>query len=127
MMHVLEMAFENIVEICTLLIELIGVFIIVLSILKGIIRYLKNDHHTSISLAHSIALGMEFMIGGEVLHTLTASNWEAFAKLGATIVLRTALTLLLHWEADCDEKREKEQAAEEAAKLAAAAGHTEEK
>ena len=37
-------------------------------------------------------------MGGEVLRTVIVRTWDELAILGAIIVLRGALTFLLHWE-----------------------------
>ena len=39
-----------------------------------------------------------FELGGEVLRTVLARDWNELAILGAVIALRGALTVLLHWE-----------------------------
>ena len=41
------------------------------------------------------------------------SGEEELGKLAAIILLRSLLTLLLHWEIDVEEKREREKTAEQ--------------
>ena len=117
-MAALEHNFENLVRVCILLIEFVGIAVIVISMARGFIGYIKKDSHTRIQLAQGIMLGLEFKIGSEVLRSVIVTNWEELGKLAAIILLRSLLTLLLHWEIGVEEKREREEA-EQAAKLAA--------
>ena len=43
-------------------------------------------------------LALEFMLGGEILRTVIAHELSDILIVGAIIVLRVALTLLIHWE-----------------------------
>lgn len=51
-----------------------------------------------LDLARSLALGLEFKLGGEILRTVIARDLREIAAVGAIIVLRGALSLLIHWE-----------------------------
>ena len=109
-MALIEHHFETLVRFCILLIELAGIAVIVLSMVRGFIGYLKKDEHTRIQLAQGIMLGLEFKIGSEVLRSVIVTTWSELGTLAAIILLRSLLTLLLHWEIGVEEKREKEQA-----------------
>ncbi|MDD3336503.1 MAG: DUF1622 domain-containing protein [Eubacteriales bacterium] len=113
MVHVLETGFSDLVRICILLIELSGIVVIVVSMIRGLIGFIKKDESTRIQLAQGIMLGLEFKIGSEVLRSVIVSGWNELGTLGAVILLRSLLTLLLHWEIGVEEKRQKEK--EEAA------------
>jgi len=108
-MHALEQNFEHLVRFCILLIELAGIAVIVISMVRGFIGFIRKDPHTRISLAQGIMLGLEFKIGSEVLRSVIVTTWNELGTLAAIILLRSLLTLLLHWEIDVEEKREKEQ------------------
>lgn len=115
-MEFLEHNFENLVRFCILLIELAGIAVIVISMVRGFIGFIRKDPHTRISLAQGIMLGLEFKIGSEVLRSVIVTTWNELGTLAAIILLRSLLTLLLHWEIDVEEKREKEQAEKALAK-----------
>ena len=114
-MAALEHNFENLVRFCILLIEFVGIAVIVISMVRGFIGFLKKDEHTRIQLAQGIMLGLEFKIGSEVLRSVIVTTWNELGTLAAIILLRSLLTLLLHWEIGEEEKREREQALEKAA------------
>ena len=112
-MVALEHSFETLVRFMILVIELAGIAVIGISMVRGFIGFLKKDGHTRIQLAQGIMLGLEFKIGSEVLRSVIVTSWEELGKLAAIILLRSLLTLLLHWEIGEEEKREKEQAEKE--------------
>ena len=90
------------------LIELAGIMVLMITAVQGIIGYFKKDPHIRLKLAQGIALALEFKLGGEVLRTVIVREWTELLTLGAIIVLRAALTLLIHWEISVEEKREEQ-------------------
>ena len=86
------------------LIELAGIMVLMITAVQGIIGYFKKDPPIRLKLAQGIALALEFKLGGEVLRTVLARDWNELAILGAIIALRAALTVLLHWEIKNEEQ-----------------------
>ncbi len=72
--------------------------ILLTTAVRSVIRYIKKDPGVRLMLAQGIALSLEFKLGGEVLRTVIVREWSELAILGAVIVLRGALTFLIHWE-----------------------------
>ena len=107
-MHHLEVLFSDFVRACILLTELAGIAVIIISMVRGFIGYLRHDVHIRIHLAQGIMLGLEFKVGSEVLRSVIVSGWGELGTLGAVILLRSLLTFLLHWEIDVEEKRVRE-------------------
>ena len=95
---ILETSLHEIVEICTILMECIGVFILVSTAVRCFYRWLRRDSSIRLMLAQGIALSLEFKMGGEVLRTVVVREWSELGILGAIIVLRGVLTFLIHWE-----------------------------
>ena len=110
-MAMLEHSFETLVRVLILLIEFAGIVVIVISMVRGFIGFMRKSDHTRIELAQGIMLGLEFKIGSEVLRSVIVTNWEELGRLAAIILLRSLLTLLLHWEIGEEEKRQKEKLA----------------
>ena len=75
--------------------EYIGVLV---TAVKCLIQYVRGREHVRIELAEGISLALLFKMGGEVLRTVIVRTWDELAILGAIIVIRGALTFLLHWE-----------------------------
>lgn len=105
-MESIERIFEIFVQICILLIESAGIVIIVVSMVRGFAGFLRHRSDIRIQLAQGIMLALEFKIGSEVLRSVIVKGWSELATLAAVILLRSLLTLLLHWEIGVEEKRQ---------------------
>lgn len=103
----LEKIVQHTAEIGIVIAEIIGISILIITALKCFIKYFKRDEHLRLELAQGIALALEFKLGGEVLHTVIAREWQDLLILGGIIALRGVLTLLLHWEIKVEEDRER--------------------
>ena len=106
--ELIEEILNYIVKICTTGLEFAGIIVLVSSAIVCFIRWLKRDRdNIRLDLAQGIALALEFKMGGEVLRTVVVREWAELGILGAIIVLRAALTFLIHWEIK-NEKKELE-------------------
>ena len=94
----MEEILYQIVSVCTMLMELFGIFVLVSTAIKCFYRWLKKDDGIRLTLAQGIALALEFKMGGEVLRTVVVREWMELGILGAIIILRGVLTFLIHWE-----------------------------
>ena len=94
----------DVVAICTFLLEMAGICVLMTSSIKCFIKWLQKKNHIQLDLAHGTALALTFKMGGEVLRTVVVREWQELGILGAIIVLRAALTLMLHWEIKSEEK-----------------------
>ena len=102
--HWLEDMVHYAAEIGIHLVEFAGILVLLITAVQGLIGYFKKDPHIRLKLAQGIALALEFKLGGEVLRTVIARDWNELAILGAVIALRAALTILLHWEIKNEEQ-----------------------
>ena len=100
----MEEVLYQIVQICTMLMELFGVCVLVYTALRCFVRWIKRETEVRLSLAQGIALALEFKLGGEVLRTVVVREWAELGILGAIIVLRGLLTFLIHWEIKNEQK-----------------------
>lgn len=107
MLHTVETIFQEFVNWSILFIECIGVIVLLTTVIKSFVGYVKKSNHVRLELAQGIALALGFKLGGEVLRTLIVREWAELLILGAIIVLRGALTVLIHWEIK-NEKTEEE-------------------
>ena len=93
---------ENIVKIMAqyaiVLFEIVGVIIIALSGIQGVYNYVRRDPLTRLKLAKGMAMGLEFKLGSEILRTVLVRELSEIMIVGAIILLRAALTFLIHWE-----------------------------
>ena len=96
--------FEQIVNYAVLLSELAGVAILVFTLIKCFIGWIRKKQELRLDLAQGIALALEFKLGGEVLRTVVVREWAELGILGAIILLRATLTFLIHWEIKNEKK-----------------------
>lgn len=99
MEHLVESSLEVLIPLC----ELIGIFVVAVSALSSFFQYLKSMiTHKRINvksqLANGLALSLEFKMAAEILKTVVVRDFGELAVLGAVIVLRALLSLLIHFE-----------------------------
>jgi len=101
---VIENIFFEIVNYTVLFIEGVGVAILVWTVIKAVIDLFRKNERLRLDLAEGIALALEFKIGGELLRTVVVRQLSELLILGAVILLRAALTFLIHWEINIESK-----------------------
>ena len=112
MHEILSSVLSEIVHYAALAIEFVGVVILIAAAVMGIVRVLRRKEGAALGLARGIALALEFLMVGEVLHTILVREWKEAAILGSILAMRIAMTVLIHWEIK-KEKEEKEEEKEE--------------
>ena len=90
------------VEIATVICDLIGVMVLLATVIRSMINYFHREGHTKLVLARGIGLALEFKLAGEVLRTVTVRTLNELMILGTIILLRAAISFLLHWEMKSD-------------------------
>lgn len=101
----LEHLLKLVIQYGIIILEYTGVIVLLIATFKSIVGYFKKDPSIRLMLAEGIALSLEFKLGGEVLRTVIVREWNELLILGAIIVLRGALTFLIHWEIKNEEER----------------------
>ena len=102
---VLDWLLENLVQICTVVLELFGIIVLVSTAVSCFVQWIRNKRQLiRLNLAQGIALALEFKMGGEVLRTVVVREWKEIGIVAGIIALRAALTFLLHWEIKEEEK-----------------------
>lgn len=97
--HLFETFFTTGVQVIIHILEIMGIIVICMGAVRDFIDYFSGRQaNVKLDLAESMALGLEFMLGGEILRTVIAHELSDIILVGAIIVLRVALTILIHWE-----------------------------
>ncbi|MBR6114649.1 MAG: DUF1622 domain-containing protein [Oscillospiraceae bacterium] len=99
-----ENLMHAVIEWGIILLELFGVCILVYTSVTCFVKWIRKEQNIRLELAQGTTLALSFKMGGEVLRTVVVREWRELGILGAVIVLRTALTLLLHWEIENEKK-----------------------
>lgn len=87
-----------------MVLEFMGLIVIVYTAVKSFIGWIKKDPATKLNLAEGLAMALSFKLGGEILRTVVVRDMSEIIQVGAIIVLRAALTLLIHWEIKNEEQ-----------------------
>ncbi len=101
MRHINEILHETLaglVNMFVILLEFMGLIVIAYTGRKAFIEWIKHDRQTRLHLAEGLAMALEFKLGGEILRTVVVRDMTEILQVGAIILLRAALTFLIHWE-----------------------------
>ncbi len=86
------------------ILEIIGVVILIYTSLKSFYRWIKKDPATKLNLLEGFGMALNFKLGGEILRTVVVRDIREILQVGAIIILRVMLTLLIHWEIKNEEE-----------------------
>lgn len=111
MLHGLEQGFQIFVQYGVLLLEFAGVMVLLVTAAKSMYGCVRRKPDIRLYLAQGISLALEFKLGAEVLRTVIARDLSELLTLGIVILLRGALTLIIHWEIRVEEERMGEETA----------------
>ena len=68
------------------------------------ITFLKKKFDLQGNLAKGLAMGLEFKMAAEILRTVLVQSLDELYMLGAVILLRALLSLLIHYEIKYNKK-----------------------
>lgn len=105
MYETIEHFFKVFVNYSILFTELAGVAILIATVCKSFVDWVRKDPHVRLKLAQGIAIALDFKLGSEVLRTVVVQDWNELLILGTIIGLRGALTVLIHWQIVKEEQR----------------------
>ncbi len=94
----LEHHFIQIVYYLIMVLEMIGVVILLVYAGKALVAVFKSTHRCKQLLSEGITTALSFLLGGEVLKTIVAPDWKDIGMTCAILLMRAAVTVLLHWE-----------------------------
>ena len=99
MENLIHLLLTPIIHIC----ELIGIFVVTLSAILSFIQYMKGlitrqKTNFKFELAQGLASGLEFKMASEILKTVLVQSLDELIVLGAVILLRALLSILIHIE-----------------------------
>lgn len=101
--HTIELILPYIISVC----ELIGIFVVTVSVFIAFYQYLRQmiTHRSTnfkFQLAQGLASGLEFKMAAEILKTVLVRSLDELIILGAVILLRALLSVLIHVEMKAD-------------------------
>lgn len=103
MNNILDTLIETVLPYIISVLEIMGIFVVAWTALHAFWEYLQNaflkkendlQHH----LATGLATALEFKMAAEILKTVLVRELSELVILGAVILLRALLSLLIHFE-----------------------------
>lgn len=94
---------EKVLPIIISILEIMGIFVVVESALYAFWEYIQNSFlkknlDIQGDLARGLATGLEFKLAAEILKTVLIQSMEELYILGAVILLRALMSVLIHFE-----------------------------
>lgn len=102
----LENVLDVVIQLSIHIMEFLGVATILFGGLRAVYDIFRREPNVRLKLAESMALALEFKLGGEILRTVQVRDWSEIAIVGAIILLRGVLNLLIHHEIRVEEERD---------------------
>ena len=103
------------------ILEIIGIFVILLGSIKALYHYIyslfnKDSYPLKWEYANSMATALEFKLAAEILKTVIIRNMNELIILGSITLLRGFLTLIIHFEMNSEKERKEKNSKEKGAK-----------
>lgn len=97
--HIIELCLPTIISAC----ELMGIFVVAVTAVHAFWRYCagmiaRRPRNVKFYLADGLATSLEFKMAAEILKTVLVRDMNELMVLGAVILLRALLSLLIHIE-----------------------------
>ncbi len=113
-MNILHEWIELVVPYMISILEIIGIIVVFGSGIRGFWQYcqnifMKKHYDLQSDLAKGLAMGLEFKMAAEILRTVLIQSLEELYMLGAVILLRALLSLLIHYEIKHPKKKKNQE------------------
>lgn len=97
--HIIELVLPYIISV----LEIMGIFVVICTAIHEFWEYIQNtfmNTHLDIqtNLAEGLATALEFKLAAEILKTVIIQSMEELYILGAVILLRGLMSILIHFE-----------------------------
>lgn len=101
--NIMEKLLIIVVSYATVVLDLIGVFIIIIGAVKAVFRLFLNKFNidninVKLKLAKSLDLALEFKLAAEILKTVIIQSVDELLILSAVVILRVIMTFVIDWE-----------------------------
>ena len=101
----IHLAIEQISSIAAAGIGYIGVAIMCIGALRGLFEFIadfvrgeENLTDIRVDIAKHLSLGLEFLVGKDIIDTIIGPSFENLMLLSLIILIRTAIAYILSWE-----------------------------
>lgn len=99
-LETIEEIFEIILEWAVLIIEITGAAMIIAGFVKALAMKIGKKEGSVHTLLHSLGDAIEFLLAGELLHSISVKDWKQLIVLAGMMGLRYAVTLMIKHHED---------------------------
>ena len=88
--------------------ETVAIVIILVGSIRALIPYARHCMFswkcigqfaaTRLRLGHALSLGLEFLIGADILKSAVSPSWQTLGQLAVIVAIRSSINFLLIWE-----------------------------
>ena len=99
MLETISNVFGTVVRYGILFLEITGAILIVINAVQALYHLIRgNKKQSREEMAEGITLGLSFLLGSEVLKTIIAPDWKDLGMVGAILLMRATVNVLLYFE-----------------------------
>jgi len=111
--NIFEVIFEVVLPYVIAVLELMGIIIVCKSGISAFWQYIQNaffhkENNLQFDFATGLTTALEFKMAAEILKTVLIREMSELFVLGAVIILRAILSILMHFEMKHNNKLKKE-------------------
>ena len=107
MLETAEHILDLIIHYGVLILELIGAVLILYRSGRAVISLFQcRAGFCHKSLTNGITTGLSFLLASEVLKTIVDRDWTSIGMTGAILLMRAAISILVHWESKAEASSE---------------------
>lgn len=94
---------HDVAKLAAYTLELVGILIIVIGSAVALFHLFKCirqrvPNHVIMDLGKVLSLALTFKMGAEIINTVIIHNLQELSILGAVILIRAFLAIIIHWE-----------------------------
>lgn len=78
--------------------EALSLFCIVCSAIQSMVVAFNKDKNTKKPLLKGLSVALTFKLAAEIARTITVRSLDEIIQIGALIMVKAAITALIHWE-----------------------------
>ena len=109
MLEAAESVLDVIIHYSVLILEIIGAAVILYRSVRAVLYLLSGKARLSrASVTEGITTGLSFLLVSEVLKTIIDRDWTSIGMTCAILLMRAAISVLVHWEHKAEEEAEKD-------------------
>ncbi len=107
LLEAVESVLDVVIHYSVLILEIIGAVLILYRSAVAVFLLLKGKTKLCrCSITDGITIGLSFLLVSEVLKTIIHKDWTSIGMTCAILMMRAAISILVHWEQKSEEASE---------------------